>query len=122
MVRERMRRGEWTPEPYEREFPFAAEEGRKWRFDFAWSHHRVAVEIEGAVWIKGRHTQGGGFQKDAEKYNVAAILGWRVIRLTDWFLRNKRIDEWVERVIWLLQATKVEARFADVKFTDRPAI
>jgi very-short-patch-repair endonuclease len=55
---------------------------RKWRFDFAWPSLMVAVEVEGATWHAGRHTRGSGFEKDAEKYAEAAILGWRVIRVT----------------------------------------
>ena len=53
---------------------------RKWRFDYAWEDHRVALEVEGGVWVGGRHTSGAGFVKDMEKYNEAACLGWRIIR------------------------------------------
>lgn len=53
---------------------------RKWRFDYAWEEHRVALEVEGGVWVGGRHTSGAGFVKDMEKYNEAACLGWRIIR------------------------------------------
>ena len=53
---------------------------RKWRFDFAWPEQKVALEVEGAVWTRGRHTRGSGFVKDMEKYNLAAIMGWRVLR------------------------------------------
>lgn len=53
---------------------------RKWRFDFAWPEKKVAVEIEGGVWTGGRHTRGAGFIKDTEKYNTAALLGWKVLR------------------------------------------
>ena len=49
---------------------------RKWRFDFAWPEYKLAVEVEG--W--GRHQRRGGFNKDAEKYNAALLLGWRVLR------------------------------------------
>ena len=38
------------------EFRFHPE--RKWRFDFAWPEHKIAVEQEGGVWIQGRHTRG----------------------------------------------------------------
>lgn len=55
---------------------------RKWRFDFAHSDSRVAVEIEGGTWVAGRHTTGTGFERDCEKYNEAAFLGWVVFRLT----------------------------------------
>jgi len=54
---------------------------RKWRFDWCILEHRIAIEIEGGVWSKGRHTRGSGFVKDMEKYNTATALGWKVIRI-----------------------------------------
>ena len=57
-------------------------ETRKWRFDWCWPDHKVALEIEGGVWTRGRHTRGSGFIKDMEKYNAAASLGYRVFRCT----------------------------------------
>ena len=54
---------------------------RKWRFDIAWPHHRLALEVEGGVWTQGRHTRGSGFVRDMEKYNAAAALGWRLLRV-----------------------------------------
>lgn len=63
------------------EFKFAFPE-RKWAFDFAWVRQRVALEVEGGVWTQGRHTRGSGFVKDMEKYNAAAVRGWRVVRVT----------------------------------------
>lgn len=60
---------------------------RRWRMDFAWPDCGVAVEIEGAVWTRGRHTRGAGFVRDVEKYNTAASLGWTVLRLT-----NRELD------------------------------
>lgn len=67
------------PEP-EREYQFC--KGRRWRFDFAWPEHRIAAEVEGGIWTGGRHTRGSGFEKDCEKYNTAALLGWTVLRFT----------------------------------------
>jgi hypothetical protein len=55
---------------------------RRWRFDYAWIPQKIAMEIEGGVWIRGRHNRGTGFLKDMEKYNSAAILGWRIVRFT----------------------------------------
>lgn len=63
------------PEP---EYHFAPP--RKWRFDYAWPRLKIALEVEGGVWIRGRHTRGAGFLKDIEKYNTAASLGWLVLR------------------------------------------
>lgn len=55
---------------------------RRWRFDYAWPAYRLALELEGGVWVGGRHINPKGFIADLEKYNTAAILGWRVIRVT----------------------------------------
>ena len=61
---------------------------RNWRLDFAWPAQRLAVEIEGAVWVAGRHTRGSGFIKDCAKYNAATLAGWRVLRYTDREIRD----------------------------------
>ena len=57
-------------------------ETRKWRFDWAWPDNRVALEVEGGIWTGGRHSRGAGMLKDIEKYNAAALAGWRVLRVT----------------------------------------
>lgn len=64
----------------EREYRFHPE--RKWRFDFAWPEHMLAVEIDGGAWTGGRHVRGSGFTRDCEKMTEAALMGWRVLRLT----------------------------------------
>lgn len=53
---------------------------RKWRFDLAWPAERVAAEIDGGQWRAGggRHNT----DSDREKLNVAAALGWRVLRFS----------------------------------------
>ena len=74
-----------VPEPH-REVRFSQ---RRWRFDFAWPYFclpdrplcRLAVEIEGGIWIQGRHQRGGGFEEDCRKYNVASKC-WHVLRFT----------------------------------------
>lgn len=55
---------------------------RRWRFDLAWPDRMLAVEVEGGVWVGGRHTRPGGFEADAVKYAEAAVAGWRVLRVT----------------------------------------
>lgn len=73
----------------EREYRFHP--SRQWRFDYAWPEYMLAVEIEGGVWVKGRHNRGLGFIKDCEKYNAAVMLGWRVLRFPGGKL-NEGID------------------------------
>lgn len=53
---------------------------RRWRFDWAWPEHKVAVEIDGGQWKAG----GGRHNTDAdrEKLNTAAAMGWRVLRFS----------------------------------------
>ena len=55
---------------------------RRWRFDYAIPAKKIAIEIEGGVWTRGRHTRGAGFMRDMEKYNMAVELGWVVLRYT----------------------------------------
>jgi very-short-patch-repair endonuclease len=64
--------------PPVREFKFWP--GRKFRFDFSWPDVMLAVEIEGSLWVQGRHTRGSGFVKDIEKYNKATEFGWHLLR------------------------------------------
>jgi very-short-patch-repair endonuclease len=61
---------------------------RRWRFDYAHLKARIAIEVEGGAFSKGRHTRGTGFIKDMEKYNTAVIMGWRVLRYTPQQMRN----------------------------------
>lgn len=55
---------------------------RRWRFDWAWPDQKVALEIEGGVYARGRHTRGKGYENDCRKYNAALLQGWRVLRAT----------------------------------------
>ncbi len=70
---------------------------RKWKFDYVlWdvsNLSNIAIEIEGGVWMRGRHTRGKGYQNDMEKYNAATALGWRVFRFsTEDVLRGRAKD------------------------------
>lgn len=68
------------------DIPFVMEhrfdEYRKFRFDFAFVDKKVAVEYEGIMSKKSRHTTVGGYSKDADKYNLAQKQGWSVFRFT----------------------------------------
>jgi hypothetical protein len=55
---------------------------RLWRFDYAWPAQKIALEVEGGIWTGGRHINPAGFIADLEKYNAAAVLGWRILRMT----------------------------------------
>lgn len=70
---------EGLPEP-QREYRFAV--GRKFAFDFCWVEQKVAVEIEGGIWIQGRHNRASSIEADFRKYNLAAQLGFKVLRFS----------------------------------------
>lgn len=59
---------------------FRFDPDRKWMFDYCWPEHNVALEVEGGVFSKGRHSRALGFVGDIHKYNRAAELGWIVVR------------------------------------------
>jgi len=70
---------------------------RKWRFDFFWSTPNLACEVEGGIWIGGRHNRASSFIKDAEKYNEAALLGITVLRVCDKQIKDGSALAWIER-------------------------
>lgn len=65
--------------PLEREYRFDLK--RRWRADFAHLQTRCLIEVEGGIWINGRHNRAAGFNADLQKYLAAGLAGWRVFRL-----------------------------------------
>lgn len=66
---------------------------RCWRFDYTFPEKKVAVEVEGDAFIRGRHTRGAGFRRDLEKYSEAgASAGWSFACCRSSFVRNARSD------------------------------
>jgi very-short-patch-repair endonuclease len=55
---------------------------RRWRFDLAWPTHKLAVEVQGGVFVQGRHSRGAAQVADMEKLNAAQLAGWRVLQVT----------------------------------------
>jgi very-short-patch-repair endonuclease len=87
-----------------REIAFHTE--RKWRFDYVLldslqdkANNRIAIEIEGGIYTRGRHTRGAGYERDLDKYNTATLMGWRVLRFsTGQVLRGEAkafLSEWL---------------------------
>lgn len=65
---------------YLTEYKFHAK--RKFRFDVAIPSLKLAVEYEGVMSAKSRHTSVTGYSNDAIKYNLAQIEGWKIFRYT----------------------------------------
>jgi len=71
---------------WQAEYPFDRHIGRRHRFDWALPDLRIAVEIDGGQWKAhgGRH----GTDKDREKTNIAASMGWLVFRFSEAMLES----------------------------------
>ena len=75
---------------------------RKWRFDYAFFggvSGGVALEVNGAVWTRGRHTRGQGYINDMEKMNRAMMLNWRVLQVTPDKLRTVATIEYIRELL-----------------------
>lgn len=63
------------------EYKFSEEHG--YRFDFLHEPSKVAIEVQGGIWLaRGGHTTGKGYTRDMEKNNLALSLGYRVFKCT----------------------------------------
>jgi hypothetical protein len=91
---------------FRKEWQFA--HPRRWRLDYVlgvfadsqhWEPNFTAIEIEGGIWTRGRHTRGAGYQADLEKYNTATMMGYRILRFsTEDVLRGRAkafLAEWL---------------------------
>lgn len=85
--------------PYEKEYRFC---DRRFRFDYALPYIKTAVEIEGGLYIGGRHITPGGMKKDMEKYNLAAFYGWKVLRFP-----ADELNKWHEFLLKYLEEMEV---------------
>lgn len=98
---------------------------RRFRFDFASKEVMVAIECEGGgysrqvrcnhcgqlivrilksgqiakVYEGGRHNTGKGAENDMEKYNLAAFLGWTVLRYTGNMIKDGSAILQIEEVV-----------------------
>lgn len=72
------------------EFKFAAALKREFRADIGYPQEHLLIELEGGNWTRGRHTRGQGYEKDCEKYSIASILGYTLIRVTYGMIQDGR--------------------------------
>ena len=55
---------------------------RKFRADWYIPSLSLLIEYEGIMSAKSRHTSVTGYSKDSEKYNLATLAGYRILRYT----------------------------------------
>lgn len=95
------------------EYAFALEEGRKFRWDFAWHTYwqvlgnagevqqrpGVALEVQGGIWSRGAHGRGTGITRDMEKFSLGAALGWRLLLVEPKRLHHPETIELIRRAL-----------------------
>lgn len=82
------------PEPI-RNYRFSP---RKYMADFAWPEMRLLVEVEGGG-QRGHHQTVEGYENDCRKYNLAAKLGWLIIRFTGRMIKTGEALAELEEVL-----------------------
>lgn len=91
-------------------------ESRRWRFDLAFcagamkiggrwialtlgQSTALAIEVDGGVYVQGRHSRGKGIEADMEKIATAMTMGWRVLRVTPRHIREGKALNWIEALL-----------------------
>jgi len=82
---------------FEQEFKFHPD--RKWKADFHLIDKKILVEVEGGIWIGGRHTRGKGYLGDLEKYNAATMMGFQVIRFSTDQVKSGHAIQQIEKMV-----------------------
>ena len=92
---------------FERQYHYAADQGRDHRADFAFPPERLLVEVEGGLYGKGApcrlcgrrpggaHGSVTGVLADLERSKLAAVAGFRVLRVTPAEVNDGTALRWV---------------------------
>lgn len=81
------------PKP-EREYRYIP--NRKLRADFAWPRARVLLEVQGGIFTRQAHGSVSGLLRDLERGNLAAVNGWRLIRVTPEQVQKGAVTHWLK--------------------------
>jgi hypothetical protein len=78
---------------------------RKWRADYfvpvspngcvIW----LLIELEGGLYVRGRHSRGAGMEEDILKYDTAIMLGYRLLRFSTGQVLNGTARQFLK--LWL---------------------
>lgn len=76
-------------------------EGRRFKADFRVGTTRILVEYEGGIFRKTKqgHDSVTGILRDITKYNLCAIDGWIVIRVTAKHVETGQALAWIEAAV-----------------------
>jgi len=82
--------------------------GRQFRLDFADPINKIGLEVQGAIWSKGKsaHNSGTGINRDAEKINLGHMHDWRLFQFTSDTIRSLQAVDMIRR--YYIQKLKIE--------------
>jgi very-short-patch-repair endonuclease len=83
----------------DQQFQFASPLQRKFTVDYAWPNERLLVEVQGGLWVGGAHARGWGVERDCEKAQLMALLGYTLIPVTEKDIRSGRALELIQLVL-----------------------
>ena len=95
---------------------FAA--GRDYRADFAWPDHRLLVEVDGGLWIGGKHAIALHETRRQRRRIYAQALGWSIVEVGPPDVRSGAACDLIER--WLTDPHQV-CQLLDTLDTDDTA-
>lgn len=72
---------------------------RLWRLDFWFADAQLGVEVQGGGWTGGRHSRGGGIERDCEKSAYVAIAGYRLMMVTPSQIKRGQALEWIRQAV-----------------------
>ena len=87
-------------------------ESRRWRIDFAWPHIKLAVEVQGGIFNRGRHCRPLGMMNDWHKMFEGTLLGWTWVMVGPVEIKNGEALDRVGRIIELIGKDKPQAKKA----------
>lgn len=72
---------------------------RRWRLDYAWPDRKVCLEVDGGLYVRGRHSRGPGAEADMEKQAAHILDGWLYLRASPQQVASGVALTWVERAL-----------------------
>lgn len=89
---------EWGFDRYEREYRFSP--SRRFRFDFAWPHLKLAAELHGGLYrYLPSHASARRIERGYDKLNEAQLHGWIVLQFSSGQLSRRGVDAVQEMLV-----------------------
>lgn len=73
--------------------------GRKWRLDFYWPEHGLAAEVDGGLYVNGRHNRGAAMEEQYYRDQEAAKQGILVLRFSPKQVKSGRAVEVIRHML-----------------------